>query len=136
MELRKNLKATSVYDENNVFAKILRGEIPCKKLFENDYALAFEDLYPQRKHHVLVIPKGKFNNLDDFTNNASEVEISELFKAISHVASELGISASEGGYRVISNIGINGGQEVPHLHFHSLGGERVGKMLQSKTNNA
>ncbi len=122
-----------MYDENNVFAKILCGEIPCKKFYESDYSLAFEDLYPQRKIHMLVIPKGKYIDLDDFNANATKEEVVDFFRAISEVSSKLKIQAMEGGYRIISNIGANGGQEVPHLHFHILGGERVGRMLAPKT---
>ena len=117
------------YDKNNIFAKILRGEIPCKKIYENEYVLSFYDINPQRKIHALVIPKGSYVNLDDFMQNAKEKEIIELFKGISHVAKLLIISNVDGGYRTLSNIGNNGGQEVPHLHFHIFGGEKVGKMV-------
>jgi histidine triad (HIT) family protein len=117
------------YDDNNIFAKILRGEIPCKKVYENDFVLAFYDINPQKKIHVLVIPKGKYVNLDHFNENASEKEIVELIKALSDVAKYLGISAKEGGFRTLSNIGKDGGQEVPHLHFHLFGGETIGKMV-------
>ncbi len=123
----------TMYDENNVFAKILREEIPCKKFYETQYALVFEDLFPQRKIHMLVIPKGKYIDLDDFNANATKDEVVGFFRAISEVSTRLKIQATEGGYRVISNIGSNGGQEVPHLHFHILGGERVGRMLSAKT---
>ena len=119
------------YDDNNIFAKILRGEIPCKKIYENDFVLSFYDINPQRKVHALVIPKGLYIDLDDFIKNAEEIEIKEFFKAISHVAALLGISNIQGGYRTLSNIGKNGGQEVPHLHFHLFGGENVGKMVSS-----
>ncbi len=121
-----------MYDRNNVFAKILRGEIPCKKIHENDYALAFEDLYPQRRIHILVIPKGEFSDLDDFNSKASNKEIAEFFRTITVVARKLEVSSDFSGYRIISNIGENGGQEVPHLHFHLLGGEAVGKMLSPR----
>ncbi len=117
------------YDKNNIFAKILRGEIPCKKIYENEYVLSFHDINPQRKIHALVIPKGSYVDLDDFMQNAKDKEITELFKAISHVARLLEISNVKGGYRTLSNIGVNGGQEVPHLHFHVFGGEKVGKMV-------
>ena len=119
------------YDDANIFAKILRGEIPCKKIYENDFVLSFYDINPQRKVHALVIPKGLYIDLDDFIKNAEEIEIKEFFKAISHVAALLGISNIQGGYRTLSNIGKNGGQEVPHLHFHLFGGENVGKMVSS-----
>ena len=115
------------YDNNNIFAKILRGEIPCNKVYENDHVLAFHDVNPQKKVHVLVIPKGKFINLDDFNNKASEKEIVELNKAITHVSSLLG--TKDKGYRTLTNIGSDGGQEVPHLHFHIFAGEKIGKMV-------
>ena len=115
------------YDKNNIFAKILRGEIPCKKVYENDYALAFHDVNPQKKVHVLVIPKGEYIDLNDFHNKASEKEIVELNKAITHVSILLGTKNK--GYRVLTNIGNDGGQEVPHLHFHIFAGEKIGKMV-------
>ena len=117
------------YDNNNIFAKILRGEIPCKKIYENEYVLSFYDINPQKKIHVLVIPKGEYINLDDFVDKASDKEIIELNKAIIHIVKMLKISNQESGYRVLSNIGINGGQEVPHLHYHIFGGEKIGKMV-------
>ena len=119
------------YDDNNIFAKILRGEIPCKKIHEDKYVLAFHDVNPQKKVHVLVIPKGKYVNLDDFSAKASEEEISGLIKGISFVAKKIGVSdeVKGRGYRSLVNVGENGGQEVPHLHFHIFGGEKVGKMV-------
>ena len=119
------------YDKNNIFAKILRGEIPCEKIFENDYVLAFYDINPQKKVHALVIPKGKYINLDDFSSKASEREIVGLIKGIGTVAKKIGVSdeVKGGGYRSLVNVGENGGQEVPHLHFHIFGGEKVGKMV-------
>ena len=117
------------YDKNNIFAKILRGEIPCNKIYENEYVLSFHDINPQKKIHALVIPKGSFKDLDDFIKNAKDKEILEFFKAISYVAKLLKASNVEGGYRALSNIGKDGGQEVPHLHFHIFGGEKVGKMV-------
>ena len=119
------------YDKNNIFAKILRGEIPCKKIYEDKYVLAFHDVNPQRKVHVLVIPKGEYVNLDDFSSNAPEEEISGLIKGISIVAKKVGVSdkVKGGGYRSLVNVGANGGQEVPHLHFHIFGGEKLGKMV-------
>ena len=119
------------YDNNNIFAKILRGEVSCKKIYENEYILSFYDVNPQKKIHALVIPKGKYADLDDFSSKASEKEISELIKGISLVAKKLGISLSDNGkgYRSLVNIGEHGGQEVPHLHFHLFGGEKVGKMV-------
>ena len=119
------------YDNNNIFAKILRGEIPCKKIYEDEYVLSFYDINPQKKIHALVIPKGKYINLDDFASKASEKEIVGLSKGISIVAKKLGISSEKGkGYRTLSNISEHGGQEVPHLHFHLFGGEKVGKMVE------
>ena len=119
------------YDENNIFAKILRGEIPCNKIYEDDYVLSFHDINPQKKIHALIIPKGKYINLDDFSKNASEKEIIGFVKGISIVAKKLGISSDIArGYRTLSNISEHGGQEVPHLHFHIFGGENVGKMVQ------
>ena len=119
------------YDDNNIFAKILRGEVPCDKIYEDEYVLSFYDVSPQRKIHALVIPKGQYIDLDDFNENASKEEIHGLMKGISIVTKKLNISSKNGkGYRAISNIGENGGQEVPHLHFHLIGGENVGKMLQ------
>jgi len=117
------------YDNNNIFAKILRGEISCKTVYENKYVLSFYDINPQKKMHVLVIPKGEYVNLDDFIDKASDKEILEFYKAITHVAKILKISNKDGGYRVLSNIGINGGQEVSHLHYHIFGGEKIGKMV-------
>ena len=118
------------YDKNNIFAKILRGEIPCKKIYENKFVLAFYDINPQKKIHILVIPKGEYIDLDDFNAKASEKEIAELIKGITTVAKKLNISTDGGnGYRVLANIGSDGGQEVPHLHFHLFGGEKVGKMV-------
>ncbi len=119
-----------IYDENNIFAKILRREIPCEKIYEDEYVLSFYDVNPQRKIHALVIPKGKYIDLDDFNAKASEKEIIAYFKGISKVAKKLGISVDVGkGYRAISNLSEHGGQEVPHLHFHLLGGEKIGRML-------
>jgi len=119
------------YDDNNIFAKILRGEIPCKKVYEDDFVLSFHDINPQKKIHVLVIPKGKYIDLDDFSQNASQEEIVGLLKGINTVAKKLRISVDTGkGYRALANISEDGGQEVPHLHFHLFGGEKVGKMVE------
>ena len=119
------------YDKNNIFAKILRGEIPCKKIYENEFVLSFYDINPQKKIHALIIQKNAYIDLDDFIQNAKEKEIIEFFKAITHVAKLLKVSNIQGGYRALSNIGKNGGQEVPHLHFHIFGGEKVGKMVSN-----
>ena len=120
------------YDKNNIFAKILRGEIPCKKIYEDEFVLAFHDINPQKKVHALVIPKGEYVNLDDFSSKASAKEISGLIKGISAVAKKVGVSnevKGGGGYRSLVNVGENGEQEVLHLHFHIFGGEKVGKMV-------
>ena len=120
-----------MYDNNNIFAKILREEIPCKKIYEDDYVLSFYDINPQKKIHALVIPKGKYIDLDDFNAKASDKEIVGLMKGISIVAKKLGISLDTGkGYRTLSNLSEYGGQEVPHLHFHLFGGEKVGRMVE------
>ena len=119
------------YNHNNIFAKILRKEIPCKKIFENDHVLSFYDINPQKKIHALVIPKGDYINLDDFNDKASDQEIVALSKAITEVSKILGISTDTGnGYRAITNLDDDGGQEVPHLHFHLFGGEKIGKMVE------
>ncbi len=119
------------YDKNNIFAKILRKEIPCKKIFENDHVLSFHDINPQKKIHALVIPKGEYINLDDFNNRASDQEIVALSKAITEVSKILVISTDNGkGYRALTNLDDHGGQEVPHLHFHLFGGEKIGKMVE------
>ena len=119
------------YDNDNIFAKILKGEIPCNKIYEDDFVLSFYDINPQKKIHALIIPKGKYVDLDDFSSNASPEEMVGLLKGINMVAKKLGISTEVGnGYRALSNISNDGGQEVPHLHFHLFGGEKVGKMVE------
>ena len=119
------------YDKNNIFAKILRNEIPCKKIYEDEYVLSFYDINPQKRIHALVIPKGEFIDFDDFAKNAKQDEIVGLFKGINIVAEKLNISSGNGkGYRALTNINEHGGQEVPHLHFHLFGGEKVGKMVE------
>lgn len=115
------------YDPNNVFAKILRGEIPCKKVYENEHVLAFHDIAPRAPVHVLVIPKGAYVSMDDFTANASAAEQAALMKAIGDIARQLGVAAT--GYRVLSNCGEHGHQEVPHLHMHIFGGRPLGAMI-------
>ena len=121
------------YDKNNIFAKILRGEVPLKpneKIYENEFVLSFYDINPRKKIHALIIPKGEYTDLDDFVERASEKEIAELIKGISIVANKLGVSSNNSeGYRSLTNLGVNGGQEVPHLHFHIFGGEKLGKMV-------
>ena len=115
------------YDNDNIFAKILRGEIPCKKIAEDEHTLAFEDINPLRAVHVLVIPKEAYVDWRDFATTASADEQAAFTRMIAHVADITGIAGS--GYRVISNIGRDGGQEVPHLHMHVLGGESVGPLV-------
>ena len=118
------------YDDNNIFAKILRNEIPCNKIYEDEFVLSFHDINPQKKIHALVIPKGKYVNLDDFSKNASPEEMVGLLKGINIVAEKLNISVDTGkGYRALANVSEDGGQEVPHLHFHLFGGEKIGKMV-------
>jgi len=115
------------YDENNIFAKILRGEIPCTKLYEDEYALAFPDIRPQAPTHVLVIPKGKYISIADFGAKASPEEMTGFFRAVSLVAKQLGVE--ETGYRLICNAGPDSLQEVPHFHAHILGGRALGHLL-------
>ncbi len=118
------------YDDNNIFAKILRGEIPCTKVYEDDHALAFEDINPQAPVHVLVIPKGPYVPMDDFSENASDAEITGFFRAVGTVARQLNLS--EPGYRFLANHGDDGMQEVPHFHVHIFGGKRLGYMLKKE----
>ena len=120
--------AEARYDDTNIFAKILRGEIPCKKVYEDRHALAFHDINPQAPFHVLVIPKGKYVSFDDFSAKASADEITGFMQAVGHVARELKLDAP--GYRLLANIGADGGQEVPHFHIHIFGGRRLGPMLR------
>ena len=116
------------YDQSNIFARILRGEIPCDKVYEDEHALAFRDINPLTPHHVLVIPKGAYVSMDDFTANASEAEIAALFRAVGEVARRLGLAAS--GYRLLANHGRDANQEVPHFHVHVFGGRPLGPMLE------
>ena len=110
---------------------LFRSEILCNKIYEDEFVLSFHDINPQKKIHALVIPKGKYIDLDDFSLNASPEEMVGLIKGINIVAKKLGISTEVGkGYRALSNISNDGGQEVPHLHFHLFGGEKVGKMVE------
>jgi len=117
------------YDNDNIFAKILRGEIPCTKVYEDDHNLAFEDINPQAPIHVLVIPKGAYISMDDFTSTASDVEIAGFFRAVGNVARQLELASP--GYRMLANIGNDGMQEVPHLHIHIFGGKKLGPMLKT-----
>lgn len=115
------------YDPDNIFAKILRGEIPCKKVYESDTALAFHDIHPQAPVHVLVVPKGPYVSVTDFSETASDAEIAGFVRAIGAVAKQLGVDAD--GYRILANTGVNAHQEVPHLHIHIFGGHKLGPML-------
>tara|TARA_R110000782_G_scaffold1725_21_gene6976 strand:+ start:45617 stop:46003 length:387 start_codon:yes stop_codon:yes gene_type:complete len=115
------------YDDNNIFARILRGEIPARKVYEDDHAFAFHDINPQAPTHVLVIPKGRYVSWADFSAKAPDAEIAGFVRAVGAVARELGIE--ESGYRLLANAGSNSHQEVPHLHVHIFGGKKLGPML-------
>lgn len=117
----------SPYDPNNVFARILRSELPCKKVYEDAHVLAFEDIRPLVPVHVLIIPKGAYLDMSDFSARAGTDEIAALTRAVGEVAQLTGVAAS--GYRVIVNSGADGHQEVPHLHLHVLGGRPIGRMV-------
>ena len=121
------IDATRPYDESNIFARILRGEIPCAKVYEDEYALAFNDIAPQAPIHILVIPKGAYVSWDDFSARASAEEIAGFVRAVGRIARDAGLV--EPGYRLLANVGANGGQEVPHLHVHIFGGHPLGPML-------
>lgn len=121
---------TLAYDPGNVFARILRGEIPCNKVYEDEHALAFNDLHPKAPVHVLVIPKGPYVSVADFGAKASAEEIAGFWRAVSKVAADQGLP--DAGFRIIANAGLNGGQEVPHFHVHVLGGRALGPMLSTK----
>jgi histidine triad (HIT) family protein len=115
------------YDDNNIFAKILRGDIPCKKVYEDQHVLAFHDINPKAPVHILVIPKDKYVAIDDFAVKAKPEEIKAFYAAVAKIAEDEGLKSS--GFRVIANTGVNGGQEVPHFHVHILGGRQLGAML-------
>lgn len=115
------------YDPHNVFARILRKEIPCTPVYEDAYVLAFNDLHPKAPVHVLVIPKGPFESLTDFSQSAAPEELAAFFRAIGIIVGQLGLEGQ--GYRTIANTGVNGGQEVPHFHMHILAGRPLGPML-------
>ena len=121
------IDATLPYDAQNIFAKILRGEIPNRTVYEDAWALAFHDINPQAPVHILVIPKGAYVSWDDFSALASAEEIAGFVRAIGHVAREAGLV--EPGYRLLANVGQDGHQEVPHLHVHLFGGRPLGPML-------
>jgi len=116
------------YDDQNIFAKILRGEIPCDKVCENDHALAFRDINPQTPVHVLVIPKGPYAGMDDFTANASDAEVAGFFRTVGQVARDLG--TVENGYRALTNCGPDAHQDVPHFHVHIFAGKNLGRMIK------
>jgi diadenosine tetraphosphate (Ap4A) HIT family hydrolase len=121
------IDATLPYDPGNIFARILRGEIPNRTVYEDEYALAFHDIAPAAPVHILVIPKGAYVSWDDFSARASAEEIAGFVRAIGHVAREQGLVAP--GYRLLANVGAHGGQEVPHLHVHLFAGRGLGPML-------
>ncbi len=115
------------YDDTNIFARLLRGEIPARKVYEDEFAFAFHDINPQAPVHVLVIPKGRYVSFADFSASATAQEIAGFWRAVGHVARELGLEAT--GYRLLTNMGVDGGQEVPHFHVHLFGGRRIGRMV-------
>ena len=121
------IDATAPYDDDNIFAKILRGEIPSTKVYEDEWAIAFEDINPQAEIHTLVVPRGKYVSWDDFSAKAPDEEIAGFVRAVGKVAREKGLV--EPGYRLLANVGADGGQEVPHLHVHLFGGQRLGRMI-------
>ena len=119
------------YDDQNIFAKIISGEIPCDKIYESEFTIVFEDIRPQAPSHVLIIPRGKYKDINDFSKHANNDEILDLNKSISIVADKLGVSEDAGGngYRLITNAGKDSHQEVPHLHFHLVAGKPLGPLL-------
>ncbi len=116
------------YDTGNVFAKILRGEIPCEKIHDDEFAIAFDDINPQSPVHVLVLPKGEYVSMDDFTANASDADIAGFFRAVGAVARQLGVVGN--GYRILANHGRDAHQEVPHFHMHIFAGRDLGPMIR------
>ena len=121
------IDATQPYDPGNIFARILRGEIPSKRVYEDEHALAFYDINPQAPVHILVIPKGAYVSWDDLSEHGSDAEIAGFVRAVGHVARTQGLVAP--GYRLLANVGLNSGQEVPHLHVHIFAGRPLGPML-------
>jgi diadenosine tetraphosphate (Ap4A) HIT family hydrolase len=121
------IDATQPYDDSNIFARILRGEIPSTKVYEDEQVLAFNDINPLAPTHILVIPKGPYVSWDDFSDKGSDAEIAGLIRAVGKIARDAGLV--EAGYRVLANVGMNSGQEVPHLHLHIFGGHPLGPML-------
>ena len=116
------------YDDSNIFARILRREIPNRVVYENEWALAFEDIAPQAPVHVLVIPRGRYCSSADFSTAATDAEIAGFWRAVGHVARMLGLE--DAGYRLLANMGVHAGQEVPHFHVHLFGGRPLGPMLK------
>jgi histidine triad (HIT) family protein len=121
------IDATRPYDDSNIFARILRGEIPSKSVYEDEHALAFHDIAPAAPVHILVIPKGAYVSWDDFSERGSAEEIAGFVRAVGKVARDQGLVGP--GYRLLANVGMNSGQEVPHLHVHLFGGRPLGPML-------
>lgn len=121
------IDATLPYDDSNIFARILRGELPCTKVHEDEFSLAFHDINPQAPLHILVIPKGPYVSWDDFSERASDAEIAGFVRAVGQVARDLGLVAP--GYRLLANVGLDSHQEVPHLHVHIFAGQKLGPML-------
>ena len=121
------IDATAAYDDSNIFAKILRGEIPSTKVYEDEWAIAFEDINPQAEIHTLVVPKGKYVSWDDFSEKAPDEEIAGFVRAVGNVARAKGLVGP--GYRLLANVGADGGQEVPHLYVHIFGGQKLGRMI-------
>jgi diadenosine tetraphosphate (Ap4A) HIT family hydrolase len=121
------IDATKSYDDNNIFARILRGEIPSNKVYEDEHVLAFHDINPLSPTHILVIPKGQYVSWDDFSQKASDAEIAGFVRSVGKIARDQGLVAD--GYRLLANVGLNSGQEVPHLHVHIFAGRPLGPML-------
>lgn len=119
------------YDPNNIFARVLRGDIACQAVYEDEYVLAFHDIAPKAPVHILVIPKGAYENISQFGLRASPEEITGFYRAVAKLSADLGLTGS--GFRAIANCGLNGGQEVPHFHLHLLGGRALGPMLCHQT---
>lgn len=119
------------YDDTNIFARILRGEIPSKKIFENEEVLAFEDVHPAAPAHVLVVPKGQYVSFDDFTQKADDATVARFFKTVRQIAAQLGLPAN--GYRLITNHGAHASQSVPHFHVHIIGGRSLGGLVPDDT---
>lgn len=117
----------TAYDDNNIFAKILRGDIPCDRVHEDEHTLAFRDIHPKAPVHILVIPKGKYTNVAEFGAKATAEEITAFWRAVAKIAAGQGLP--QNGFRIIANTGLDGGQEVPHFHVHILGGKALGPML-------